>query len=73
MLTDRISAVRKASGLSKAVVLLKGVRTAIANKKGAVWLITDSTPALARGGSGDVLTGLIGVLVAQPALKEKPI
>jgi hydroxyethylthiazole kinase-like uncharacterized protein yjeF len=73
LLPDRISAVRKASGLSKAVVLLKGARTAISNQKGAVWLIPDSTPALARGGSGDVLTGLLGGLVAQPALGEQPI
>ncbi|MGC1396072.1 MAG: NAD(P)H-hydrate dehydratase, partial [Coleofasciculaceae cyanobacterium] len=70
LLPDRVSAVRKASGLSKAVVLLKGARTAIANPKGAVWLIPDSTPALARGGSGDVLTGLLGGLVAQEASKQ---
>lgn len=72
LLPDRVSAVRKASGLSKAVVLLKGARTAIADPKGAVWLMPDSTPALARGGSGDVLTGLLGGLVAQQAL-DKPM
>jgi NAD(P)H-hydrate epimerase len=38
-----------------------------------VWLIPESTPALARGGSGDVLTGLMGGLVAQPALAEQPL
>jgi NAD(P)H-hydrate epimerase len=72
-LPDRVSAVRKASQLSKAVVLLKGARTAIAHPGGSVWLIPESTPALARGGSGDVLTGLLGGLVAQEALREQPL
>lgn len=73
LLPDGVSAVRKASQRSKAVVLLKGARTAIAHPGGAVWLIPESTPALARGGSGDVLTGLIGGLAAQPALAEQPL
>lgn len=62
---DRVDAVRKASQSSGAVVLLKGARTAIAHPSGAVWINPESTPALARGGSGDVLTGLIGGLMAQ--------
>ncbi|NEO97386.1 MAG: NAD(P)H-hydrate dehydratase [Symploca sp. SIO2E9] len=73
LLPDRISAVRKASHLSKAVVLLKGARTAIADSGGFVWLIPESTPALARGGSGDVLTGLMGGLLAQPDLSEQTL
>lgn len=44
---------------------MKGARTAIANPEGQVWLNPASTPALARGGSGDVLTGLMGGLLAQ--------
>ncbi|MEO0846563.1 MAG: NAD(P)H-hydrate dehydratase, partial [Cyanobacteria bacterium J06648_1] len=39
-----------------------------ANAQGSTWLIAQSTPALARGGSGDVLTGLMGGLVAQSNL-----
>ena len=62
---DRLEAVRQASQESGAIILLKGARTAIANPQGQVWLIAQSTPALARGGSGDVLTGLIGGLIAQ--------
>jgi NAD(P)H-hydrate epimerase len=73
LLPDRVSAVWKASQLSRAVVLLKGARTAIAHAGRSVWLIPESTPALARGGSGDVLTGLMGGLVAQPALAEQPL
>ncbi|MGB3759667.1 MAG: NAD(P)H-hydrate dehydratase, partial [Rivularia sp. (in: cyanobacteria)] len=62
---SRISAVREAAKQSGAIVLLKGSRTAIANPQGCVWINPQSTPALARGGSGDVLTGLLGGLMAQ--------
>jgi NAD(P)H-hydrate epimerase len=64
---DRITAARKAAERSRAIVLFKGARTAIAHPGGSLWLIPESTPALARGGSGDVLTGLLGGLMAQPA------
>ncbi|MBW4560391.1 MAG: NAD(P)H-hydrate dehydratase [Mojavia pulchra JT2-VF2] len=67
---DRVKAVREAAMQSGAIVLLKGARTAIANSQGAVWLNPKSTPALARGGSGDVLTGLLGGLLAQAATKQ---
>ena len=67
---DRLEAVIQASQQSKAIVLLKGARTAIANSQGQVWLIPQSSPALARGGSGDVLTGLIGGLITH--LRECP-
>ncbi|PSF38581.1 bifunctional ADP-dependent NAD(P)H-hydrate dehydratase/NAD(P)H-hydrate epimerase [Aphanothece hegewaldii CCALA 016] len=62
---DRISAVSEAARQSGAIVLFKGARTAIAHPDGKIWLIPQSTPALARGGSGDILTGLLGGLLAQ--------
>lgn len=67
---DRISAVKAAASMSNAVVLLKGARTAIAHPTGMVWINPESTPALARGGSGDVLTGLMGGLIAQAEAGE---
>jgi ADP-dependent NAD(P)H-hydrate dehydratase / NAD(P)H-hydrate epimerase len=67
---DRIAAVREAAKESGAIVLLKGARTAIAASDRSVWLVPESTPALARGGSGDVLTGLIGGLLAQKTASE---
>jgi NAD(P)H-hydrate epimerase len=70
---DRVSAVRSAAQMSGAVVLLKGARTAIANSSGSVWINPKSTPALARGGSGDVLTGLLGGLVAQATSRHLPL
>ncbi|KOP26143.1 NAD(P)H-hydrate epimerase [Hapalosiphon sp. MRB220] len=68
----RIKAVREAAIQSGAVVLLKGARTAIANRQSAVWIVPESTPALARGGSGDVLTGLMGGLIAQAITHQIP-
>ncbi|QDL10987.1 bifunctional ADP-dependent NAD(P)H-hydrate dehydratase/NAD(P)H-hydrate epimerase [Brasilonema octagenarum UFV-E1] len=66
----RVKATREAAAQSGAVVLLKGARTVIANSQGTVWINPESTPALARGGSGDVLTGLIGGLLAQASSKK---
>lgn len=47
------------------VVLLKGAVTVIAAPDGCVRLNTVGTPAMATGGSGDVLTGVITALLAQ--------
>ncbi len=62
---DRYTAATTAAEQSGAIVVLKGARTVIAQPHGPVAINPDSTPALARGGSGDVLTGLMGGLVAQ--------
>lgn len=64
-LNDRLSAVQTAAQNSSSIIVLKGARTAIANSQGLIWLVPQSTPALARGGSGDVLTGLTAGLAAQ--------
>ena len=70
---DRVNAVRGVAQLIGAIVLLKGARTAIADPSGSIWIIPESTPALARGGSGDVLTGLMGGLVAAASTRKMPI
>ena len=62
-----------AARASGAIILLKGARTAIARSDGKVTIVPHSTPALARGGSGDVLTGLIGGLVATNFQRDLPI
>ncbi len=67
---DRVKAVQTAASQIGAVVLLKGARTVISNPEGVVWINAESTPALARGGSGDVLTGLMGGILARVVNKQ---
>lgn len=62
---DAGEAAQTAAQTSGAVVVLKGARSAIASPDQSLWFNPVSTPALARGGSGDVLTGLTGGLMAQ--------
>jgi NAD(P)H-hydrate epimerase len=47
------------------VVVLKGHRTIVADPLGRVALNTTGNPAMASGGMGDILTGLISALIAQ--------
>jgi NAD(P)H-hydrate epimerase len=62
---DRFEAVRKAARVTKAVVLLKGANTLIAEPGGVIWINPTGNRALGTGGSGDVLTGIIAGLLAQ--------
>ena len=52
-------------------LLLKGAETVVADEKGMMWINPASEPALATAGSGDVLSGLIGGLLAQGLSPEK--
>jgi hydroxyethylthiazole kinase-like uncharacterized protein yjeF len=62
--TDRIGSARAAAQALGATVLLKGDATIVAAPDGRVWINRTGTPWLATAGSGDVLTGLIGSLLA---------
>ena len=61
----RLEAVRKASALTGAVVVLKGDDSLIASPDGAVAVSRGGAPALATAGSGDVLSGLVASLLAR--------
>lgn len=62
---DRLAAVRAAAARSGAVVLLKGSTTVVADPGGRVLIAASGTPALATAGTGDVLSGVIGALLAR--------
>jgi len=62
---DRLGSARKAAARFKAVVVLKGARTVIAAPGGQWAICNEPNAALAKAGSGDVLCGIIGALLAQ--------
>lgn len=61
----RVAAARDAAGAWRSVVVLKGARTVIADLDGTVAIAPFENPALASGGTGDILAGTIGSLLAQ--------
>jgi len=61
----RVAYAREAAELSGAVVLLKGDDTIVARPGGPLAISPGGTPALATAGTGDVLSGLIGALLAK--------
>lgn len=62
---DRVATARHAASEWGAVVLLKGAHTVVAEPGGQVSVDPHEVPALASGGTGDVLSGIIGGLLAQ--------
>lgn len=62
---DRAEAVRAAARHSGAIVLLKGSVTIVGSPDGEVLLATSGSSRLATAGTGDVLSGVIGALLAR--------
>ncbi|MGH9082564.1 MAG: NAD(P)H-hydrate dehydratase [Acidimicrobiales bacterium] len=62
---DRVGAARRLARASGAVVLLKGSLTAVAAPDGRVLLSGSGSSRLATAGTGDVLSGVIGALLAR--------
>jgi NAD(P)H-hydrate epimerase len=71
---DRPRALRAISKrLANCWVVLKGHQTMVGRSTGEVFVNSSGNPYLAQGGSGDVLSGYLAGLLAQPALAADPL
>jgi hydroxyethylthiazole kinase-like uncharacterized protein yjeF len=68
--SDRLQAAREAARRWNAHVILKGFHTLMASPDGSVFVNTTGNAGLAKGGTGDVLTGLLAALTAQFKTEE---
>jgi hydroxyethylthiazole kinase-like uncharacterized protein yjeF len=68
---DRISASRDFAKKYGLTLVLKGARSVVASPQGEVFINPTGNPGMASGGTGDILTGMIGGFLAQgfPALE----
>lgn len=62
---DRFAAVRALAERYNASVILKGAGSLVAATDGLIGVVADGNPGMASGGMGDVLSGIVGGLVAQ--------
>ncbi len=63
--SNRLEIARSFAQHNGVTLVLKGARTLIAHPDGRVAVNTTGNPAMAKGGSGDLLTGLVAGLLAQ--------
>lgn len=62
---DRIGLARRFATEHQVTLVLKGWRTLVAHPDGRVAVNTTGNPAMAKGGSGDILTGIVAAMLAQ--------
>ena len=62
---DRIANARRLADILRSWVVLKGAGSVIASPDGRCWINATGGPALATAGTGDVLAGILGALLAQ--------
>jgi NAD(P)H-hydrate epimerase len=61
----RLEIAREAAARWRAFVILKGFHTILATPDGCAFINTTGNPGMAKGGSGDVLTGILAGLTAE--------
>ena len=62
---DRVRVAKDAANRWNVYVLFKGFHTILASPDGRIFVNTTGNPGLAKGGSGDVLTGILAALTGQ--------
>ena len=62
---DRMGLARRFATEHQVTLVLKGWRTLVAHPDGSIGVNTAGNPALAKGGSGDILTGIVAAMLAQ--------
>lgn len=62
---DRQAAARNFATKHHVTLVLKGWRTLVAHPDGGIAVNTSGNPAMAKGGSGDILTGIVAAQIAQ--------
>lgn len=62
---DRVGLAQRFATEHKLTLVLKGWRTLVVHPDGRVAVNTSGNPAMAKGGSGDILTGIIAAMLAQ--------
>jgi NAD(P)H-hydrate epimerase len=62
---DRVGLARRFATEHGVTLVLKGWRTLVAHPDGSVGVNTSGNPSMAKGGSGDILTGIVSAMVAQ--------
>ena len=62
---DRSGMAKKLASSTGSIVVLKGYRTIVAHPAGRTWIVLTGGPALASGGTGDILTGIIAGFLSQ--------
>jgi NAD(P)H-hydrate epimerase len=67
---DRVKTAKEAAERWNVHVILKGSHTVIASPDGQIFVNSSGNPGLAKGGSGDILTGLLAALTAQFKTKD---
>jgi ADP-dependent NAD(P)H-hydrate dehydratase / NAD(P)H-hydrate epimerase len=69
---DRERVARAFAQTHNVTVVLKGWRTVIAHPNGTIAVNTTGNPGMAKGGSGDILTGIVAAMLAQYARDSSP-
>jgi hydroxyethylthiazole kinase-like uncharacterized protein yjeF len=62
---DRVGLARRFAVEHGVTLVLKGWRTLVAHPDGTVGVNTSGNPAMAKGGSGDILTGIVAAMLSQ--------